>query len=119
MSTARRRAIFGASVRRRMTSRLRQPGARAPSSGPRDWGQRARVGGLQLACGVGHMTIPNGVALVMRHSNLGHDALFYVLAVTNAMTLAIVAAVVAHLRQNFQPAKGSIREAQLAAKREL
>ena len=74
---------------------------------------------LQLACGVGHMTIPNGVALVMRHSNLGHDALFYVLAVTNAMTLAIIAAVVAHLRQNFQPAKGSIREAQLAAKREL
>lgn len=74
---------------------------------------------LQLACGVGHMTVPKAVALVMRHSSLGHDALFAVLAVTNALCLAIVACVVGHLRRNFKPAKGSLREARLSVKRRV
>ena len=31
---------------------------------------------LQVACGVGHMTVPFGVSVVMRHSSLGYDARF-------------------------------------------
>jgi FHS family Na+ dependent glucose MFS transporter 1 len=69
---------------------------------------------LQVACGVGHMTVPFGVSVVMRHTSLGYDALFHVLVVTNSICLATLAAVVVHLRRNFTPAMGSIRAAQLA-----
>ena len=69
---------------------------------------------LQVACGVGHMTVPFGVSVVMRHTSLGYDALFHVLIVTNSICLATLVAVVVHLRRNFTPATGSIRAAQLA-----
>ena len=69
---------------------------------------------LQVACGVGHMTVPFGVSVVMRHTSLGYDALFHVLVVTNSVCLAALVAVVLHLRRNFVPAMGSIRAAQLA-----
>ena len=69
---------------------------------------------LQVACGVGHMTVPFGVSVVMRHTSLGYDALFHVLVVTNSVCLAALMAVVLHLRRNFVPAMGSIRAAQLA-----
>ena len=69
---------------------------------------------LQGACGVGHMAVPFGVSVVMRHTSLGYDALFHVLVVTNSVCLAALVAVVLHLRRNFVPAMGSIRAAQLA-----
>jgi fucose permease len=74
---------------------------------------------LQVASGMGHMTVPFGVAVVMRHTNLGYDALFYVLAASNSVCLICLCAVVAHLRRNFTPASGSIRAAQLARRRAL
>ena len=52
---------------------------------------------LQVACGVGHMTVPFGVSVVMRHTSLGYDALFHVLVVTNSVCLAALVAVVLHL----------------------
>lgn len=42
------------------------------------------------------------------------QALFHVLVVTNSLCLAVLVAVVVHLRRHFTPATGSIRAAQLA-----
>ena len=68
---------------------------------------------LQVACGMGHMTVPVGVALVMRHSPLGYDALFQVLTVVNSLCFAILATAILHLRRSFTPASGSLRATQL------
>ena len=72
---------------------------------------------LQLACGVGTMSVPKAVGLVHHHSSLGHDALFVVLGVTTSACLVVVSAVVLHLRRNFTPAYGSIHARRLEAGR--
>ena len=73
---------------------------------------------MQLACGAGHMTLPNAVALLMHHTSLGHDALFVAVAAAAAACFAIILAVDRHLRRHFCPARGSLREAQLLADHE-
>ena len=59
---------------------------------------------MQFACSLGHMTLPNLVALVMRHTSLGHESLFVVLAAANAACLVLVAAVSLHLRRRYKSA---------------
>mmetsp|Transcript_42976 Transcript_42976/g.134791 ORF Transcript_42976/g.134791 Transcript_42976/m.134791 type:complete len:408 (+) Transcript_42976:82-1305(+) len=62
------------------------------------------VSAMQFACSLGHMTLPNLVALVMRHTSLGHESLFVVLAAANAACLVLVAAVSLHLRRRYKSA---------------
>ena len=58
------------------------------------------------------MTVPNAVALLIARYNF--EALFVVLLGTNGACVLLVGAVSAHLRANFTPAKGSIRDRILA-----
>ncbi|KAL1514953.1 hypothetical protein AB1Y20_004029 [Prymnesium parvum] len=59
---------------------------------------------MGMASSVGHMLVPSLVGMVIRHGNMGYDAMPWVVAGLNVLVLALIIIVARHLAANFTPA---------------